>query len=409
MKNSLTGKTGLIAIAAAALCGQAAQAEISDGVVKIGLLTDMSGSFSQFSGQGSVVAAQMAIDDCLAKECKGLKVELLSMDHQNKTDIALAKAREWADVNKVDAYADMVNSAVALAMLNLSVEKGKAALFAGGPLRITNEDCQPEYAVQWMWDTYSQTAAAIKGLAKPNQKWYFITVDYAYGNAAVAEARKQLDALGASTIGESKHPLNSSDMSSQIIAALQSKAQVVAFANSGADAANAIKSASEFQLGAKKTLAAFFPTIYEIKGIGLSQSKGLSFPESFYWDIDDGTRRFSSRFMDIYKKGPPSLTHAGVYSSVYHYLKAVAASKSDDARTVIQKMHELPIQDDVVRNPKLRPDGRMVHDYYYFRVKSPQESKAPWDLYALQKTLPGDDVFLPVSESQCRVFKTKSK
>jgi branched-chain amino acid transport system substrate-binding protein len=188
-------------LALAALCAASgAHAEISDGVVKIGLLTDMSGAFSQFSGQGSVVAAQMAIDDCLAKECKGMKVELLTADHQNKTDIALAKAREWADVNHVDAYADMVNSAVALAMQNLAVQKGKAALFAGGPLRISNEDCQPEYAVQWMWDTYSQTAAAIKGLAKPKQSWYFITVDYAYGNAAVTEARKQLDAIGARTV-----------------------------------------------------------------------------------------------------------------------------------------------------------------------------------------------------------------
>ncbi|WP_420992253.1 ABC transporter substrate-binding protein [Cupriavidus sp. 30B13] len=401
-------RLSLVALAACCVAG-GAHAQISDGVVKIGLLTDMSGAFSQFSGQGSVVAAQMAIDDCQARECKGMKIELLTADHQNKTDIALAKAREWADVNHVDAFADMVNSAVALAMQNLAVQKGKAALFAGGPLRISNEDCQPEYAVQWMWDTYSQTAAAIKGLAKPKQSWYFVTVDYAYGNAAVAEARKQLDAIGARTVGESKHPLNSSDMSSQIIAAQQSNADVVAFANSGADSANAIKTAQEFQLGAKQIQAAFFPTIYEIKGIGLAQAKGLRFPESFYWDIDDGTRRFSKRFMDIYKKGPPSLTHAGVYSSVYHYLKAVSASHSDDARTVIKKMHELPIQDDVVRNPKLRPDGRMVHDYYYFHVKTPQESKGPWDLYTLEKTLPGDQVFLPISESQCRVFKTAAR
>lgn len=400
-------KTAGLAVTAA-LAASAAHAEISDGVVRIGLLTDMSGAFSQFSGHGSVVAAQMAIDDCLARECKGLKIELLTADHQNKTDIALAKAREWADVNKVDAYADMVNSAVALAMSNLAVQKGKAALFAGGPVRISSEDCQPDYTVQWMWDTYSQTAAAIKGLARPGQGWFFVTVDYAYGNAAVAEARKQLDAIGARTVGESKHPLNSSDMSSQIIAALQSKADVVAFANSGADAANAIKSASEFKLSARKLQAAFFPTIYEIKGIGLEQAKGLRFPESFYWDIDDGTRRFSKRFMERYKKGPPSLTHAGVYSSVYHYLKAVAASGSDDARTAVRKMHELPIQDDVVRNPKLRPDGRMVHDYYYFRVKTPQESKSEWDLYALERTLPGDEVFLPVAQSQCRVFKNPS-
>jgi branched-chain amino acid transport system substrate-binding protein len=394
---------------AAAVMAAGAHAEISDGVVRIGLLTDMSGSFSQFSGQGSVVAAQLAIDDCLARECKGMKIELLSADHQNKTDIALAKAREWADINKVDAYADMVNSAVALAMQNLAVQKDKVALFAGGPLRLTNEECQPERTVQWMWDTYSQTAAAIKGLAKPKQSWYFVTVDYAYGNAAVTEARKQLEAIGAKVIGESKHPLNSSEMSSPIIAAQQSKADVVAFANSGADSANAIKAAQEFRLGGKQMLAAFFPTIYEIKGVGLDQAKGLRFPESFYWDIDDGTRRFSKRFMDVYKKGPPSLTHAGVYSSVTHYLKAVVAAKSDDARSVVKKMHEIPIQDDVVRNAKLRRDGRMVHDYYYFRVKSPEESKGPWDLYVLEKTLPGDQVFLPESESQCRVFKAASR
>jgi branched-chain amino acid transport system substrate-binding protein len=386
-----------------------AHAGISDGVVKIGLLTDMSGAFSALSGQGSVVAAKMAIDDCLAKECKGMKIELLTVDHQNKTDIALAKAREWADVDHVDAYADMVNSAVALGMENLAVQKKKVALFVGGPNRITNEDCQPDYAVQWMWDTYSQTTAAVKGIAKPNQKWYFISVDYAYGAAAVSEARKQLDAIGAHTVGEAKHPLNSSDMSSQIISAEQSSADIVAFANSGADAANSIKTASEFQLSAKKQEAAFFPTIYEIKGVGLAQAQGLQFPESFYWDLDDGTRRFTRRFMEIYKKGPPSLTHAGVYSSVYHYLKAVAAAKSDDPEIVMRKMHELPIEDDVVRNARLRPDGRMVHDYYYFRVKSPKESKGPWDLYTLVKTLPGDQVFVPENRSQCRVFRTAGK
>lgn len=410
MKSAMKKGLKLTALVLAlAHLGNAAHAEISDGVVRIGVLTDMSGSFSQFSGQGSVVAAQLAIDDCLANECKGLKIELLSADHQNKTDLAMAKAREWADVNKVDAYADMVNSAVALAMQNLAVQKNKVALFAGGPVRITNEDCQPEYAVQWMWDTYSQTAAAVKGAAKPGQSWYFVTVDYAYGNAASAEAKKQLEAMGAKVIGESKHPLNSSDMSSQIIAAQQSKAQVVAFVNSGADAANAIKSATEFRLGVSQSLAAFFPTVYEIKGIGLEQSKGLRFPEAFYWDIDDGTRRFGKRFMDVYKKGPPSLTHAGVYSSVLHYLKSVAAAKSDDARTVVKKMHEIPIQDDVVRNAKLRADGRMIHDYYYFRVKTPQESKGPWDLYAVEKTLPGEEVFLPQKESQCRVFKSATR
>ncbi len=397
-----------LALAVAAFTGSA-RAEISDGVVRIGLLTDMSGAFSQFSGQGSVVAAQMAIDDCMANECKGLKIELLTADHQNKTDIALSKAREWADINKVDAYADMVNSAVAVAMQNLAVQKDKVALFAGGPVRLTNEDCQPEHSVQWMWDTYSQTTAAVKGLAKPGQSWYFVTVDYAYGTSAAAEARKQLEAVGAKVIGEAKHPLNSSDMSSQIIAAQQSKAQIVAFVNSGADSSNAIKTAKDFQLGNGQMLAAFFPTVYEIKGLGLDQAKGLRFPESFYWDVDEGTRRFSKRFMDIYKKGPPSLTHAGVYSSVYHYLKAVAASKSDDARTVLKKMHELPIKDEVVRNAKLRADGRMIHDYYYFRVKTSQESKGPWDLYSIEKTLPGDEVFLPQQESQCRVFKTSAR
>ncbi|VVE86875.1 ABC transporter permease [Pandoraea bronchicola] len=412
MKKHLTERRRLSSLCIATVTAMAAMiasgvahAGIEGNTVKIGLLTDMSGAFSQFSGQGSVVAAQMAIDDCLAKECKGLKIQLLTADHQNKTDIALSKAREWADVEHVDAYADMVNSAVALAMENLAVQKKKIALFVGGPLSITNENCQPEYAVQWMWDTYSQTAAAIKGLAKPKQGWYFVTVDYAYGLAATTEARKQLDAIGAQTVGESKHPLNTSDMSSQIIAAQQSKADVVAFANSGADAANAIKTASEFQLGAKKQLAAFFPTVYEIKGIGLSQAQGLQFPESFYWDLDDGTRSFSKRFMELYKKGPPSLTHAGVYSSVYHYLKAVVAADSKDPALVMRKMHELPIKDDVVRNATLRADGRMIHDYYYFKVKSPKESKGPWDLYTLQKVLPGEQVFLPASQSQCRALK----
>lgn len=410
MKTRINCRWKLSAVAIA-LTGAAglATAQVSDGVVRIGVLTDKSGSFSQFSGQGSVVAAQLAIDDCLANECKGLKIELLSADHQNKTDLALAKAREWADVNRVDAYADMVNSAVAVAMQNLAQQKDKVALFAGGPLRLTNEDCQPERTVQWMWDTYSQTTAAVKGIAKNGESWYMITVDYAFGNAASAEARKQLAAIDVKVLGEAKHPLNTSDMSSQVTAAQQSKANVVAFVNSGADAANAIRSANEFGLSRSQKVAAFFPTIYEIKGIGLEQAQNLRVPESFYWDLDEGTRRFSKRFMEVYKKGPPSLTHAGVYSSVLHYLKAVAATKSDDPRTVVKKMHEIPIRDDVVRNAMLREDGRMIHDYYYFRVKTPKESKGEWDLYALEKTLPGEEVFLPKKESQCRVFKSATR
>ena len=400
---------GLSALAAALTFGAASAQATWDGSVKLGLLSDMSGVFANFSGPGSIVAAQMSIDDCLKVECKGMKIELLTVDHQNKTDLAIAKAREWADIQKVDAYVDMVNSAVALAMANLAVEKNKIALFVGGPVKLTNEDCHPQNTVQWMWDTFAQVSAAVKGLAKPGQKWFFITVDYAYGKATSDEARKQLEAAGATVVGEAKHTLNAADFSSQILAAKQSGADVVAFINSGSDVANALKAAREFDLGGKQILAAFIPTIYEIQGVGLETAQGLTFPESFYWNVDDGTRRFAQRFVDIHKKGPPSLTHAGVYSSVYHYLKSVAAAKSTDTATVMKQMHTLPIKDDAVRNAKLRVDGRMVHDYYLFKVKAPAESKEKWDLYNLVRILPGDDVFLPLSQSQCPAVKTAAK
>ncbi len=397
--------------AALALLGTVgtAQARFSDDVMRVAVLTDMSGAFSQFSGEGSVIAAKLAIEDCLAKECKGMKIDLVAADHQNKVDVALAKAREWFDRERIDVIADNVNSAVALAIQTLAIEKDKMVLLPGGPVRLSNENCAPEHSVQWIWDTYAQAAAVTRTVGKPGESWYFLTVDYAYGHTTEHDARAILEKIGAKVIGSSRHPLNNQDFSSQLLAAQASGADVIALANSGTDASNAIRQAREYGiLGSKQRVVAFIPTIYEIQAIGLDTAQGLSFPESFYWDLDDGTRRFAARFQERYKKGPPSLTHAGVYSSVYHYLKSAAAAGSDSPKAVVGKMRTLPIEDDVVRNARLRPDGRMVHDYYFFTVKSPAESKGTWDLYKLEKVLPGDEVFLPLEASQCPAVRKAS-
>lgn len=377
--------------------GAAARAEIP---VKLGVLTDLSGVYSDATGGGSVVATRMAAEDCLAAECQGMSIEVVAADHQNKPDVALAVAREWVDTGHVDALVDMSNAAIQLAVAPFVAEKERVALFAGGTARLSGDACQPEHIVQWMWDTYVQVGGVARRLTRSGTTWFLVTADYAFGAQFEADARAIVGAAGGRVLGSARHPFPSTDLSSPILQAQASGADIVALANAGADTVNAIKQAHEFGVGGAQRLVALYLSVLDVKGLGLAAAAGTVLTEGFYWDIDDGTRAFSRRFL-ARQGAMPSQIQAGLYSAVRHYLKAVAASRGTGARAVIRKMHELPISDEVVRHPELRPDGRMVHDYYVFGVKQPKESHGPWDLYTLLDTIPGAEAFRPLAAGGC--------
>ena len=376
------------------------------GVVKIGILTDMSGPYSSFGGKGSVVATNLAIEDCLKAECSGMKIEVLSADHQNKADIASSKAREWLDRDRVDAFADLTNSAAALSVQKLLKEKSAIGLFTGpATTRLTNEDCGPT-SFHWMFDTYSASAGAAAALTKAGgRSWYFLTVDYAFGHSLEKDATDMVKANGGNVVGSVRHPLNASDFSSFIMQAQASKAQVIGMANATQDAVNTIKASREFGIVDKgQKLAALMLQVTDVHAMGLQVAQGLVSSEGFYWDLDDQTRAFSARFEKVHKV-KPNQVHAGVYSSVLHYLKSVAAAKSDAAPAVAAKMRELPIKDDVMRNASIRPDGRVVHDMLLVEVKKPAQSKAAWDYYNILGTIPANTAFTPLAQSQCSLVK----
>ncbi|WP_165385363.1 ABC transporter substrate-binding protein [Pandoraea sp. XY-2] len=392
------------------LMSVAGMAQLPDRPVKVGVLTDMSGPYSAMGGAGSVAAAQMAIDDCLAAECKGMKIALVSADNQNKADVAANKAREWFDRDNVDAIADLTNSAAALAVQKIAMDKQRVTLFSGpATTRLTNEDCSPT-GFHWMFDTYSQSAATARAVVGDGGKsWYFITVDYAFGHSLEKDAADIVKTLGGTVLGQSRHPLNASDYASFLLQAQSSKAQVVALANGGQDTVNALKQAREFgivQRGQK--LAALLVFLSDVHALGLNTAQGLLFTDGFYWDQDDASRVWSARFQKKYKDLKPTMVQAGVYSSVLHYLRAVAASQSVDAKVVAQKMREMPIRDPIMHNASIRPDGRVIHDMYLFRVKSPAESKGPWDYYTKVATVPATQAFQPLSKSTCSLVKTST-
>jgi branched-chain amino acid transport system substrate-binding protein len=382
-----------------------AAAEISDGAVKIGVLTDMSGVYSDITGKGSITAARMAVEDCLKAECQGMKIEIVSADHQNKADIGSAIAREWIDRQGVDVLADMSNASLRLAIPPLLKDKNRVGLFPGGTARLTGDACQPDHVVQWMWDTYVQVAGIANHLTKPGTKWYLVTADYALGHQLEADAKTLVTAKGGTYVGSVRHAFPAVDLSSQLLTAQGSGADLIALANAGGDTVAGIKTARDFGIGQdKQKLVAFFLTAMDVKSVGLASAQGTILTEGFYWNIDERTRAFSERFKAAHG-AVPSAIQAGVYSSVRHYLKAVVAAKSDEAKTVIAKMREVPIEDEVVRNAKLREDGRMVHDFYVFQVKKPAESKGEWDLYDLVATIPGDQAFRPLAQSACPAIK----
>lgn len=393
--------------AAALLTGVPASAQMSDGAVKIGVLTDMSGPYSGMGGPGSVAAAQLAIDDCLAAECKGMKIELVSADHQNKADVGAATARQWLEQDKVDAMVDLTNSSVSLAVQKLIKEKGGIAMYSGpATTKLTNDDCAAN-GFHWMFDTYSQAAVGAAGLTKAGFKdWYFLTVDYAFGHSLEKDAGEQVLANGGKVLGAVRHPLNNSDFSSFLLQAQASKAQVIGLANGGQDTVNAVKQAKEFGIDGKtQKLAALLVFLSDVHALGLNTAQGLSYAEGFYWDADDASRALAARFEAKVKGAKPTMVQGGVYSSTLHYLRSVAAAGTDDWKKVADTMRKLPINDPVMHNASIRPDGRVIHDMYVYEVKSPADSKYPWDYLKKVGTVPAAEAFQPLSKSTCPLVK----
>ncbi len=394
-----------LAGAAATVWAQPQTPAISDDVVRIGLILDMSGVYADVTGKGSATAAEMAISDFGGKVL-GKKIDLLVVDHQNKADIAAARAREWYDTKGVDAIMDVAGSAPALAVLEVAREKNRIVVFSGpGTERITNDLCSP-VSVHYTYDTYALANTTARATVEQGGKsWFFLTADYAFGHTLQASATAVVQESGGTVVGSVKHPMGASDFASYLLQAQASKAQVVGLANAGGDTVNAIKAASEFGLtkGGQR-LAGLLLYINDIHAIGLEAAAGLTLTEAFYWDMNDETRAWSQRYYDKLKK-MPNMSQAGTYSSVMHYLKAVEAAGTDETGAVMKKMKSMPINDFFAKNGYIREDGRMVHDMYMFQVKTPAESKKPWDYYNLVATMPGDKAFMPLSKSTCPLIK----
>ncbi|MBR0794844.1 ABC transporter substrate-binding protein [Bradyrhizobium jicamae] len=378
---------------------------ISDGVVKIGVLTDMSGQFSHESGEGAVTAVKMAVEDFGGKVL-GKPIEVLVADHQNKPDTASALARRWFDVDHVDMIGNLINSSIALTVSGLAKEKNRIAIINGsGSSRLTGDACTPN-SVHYAYDTYALARGTGSALAKDGKKsWYFLTADYAFGHALEADTSAVVKALGGQVVGSTRYPPDSFDQSSFLLQAQSSKAQVVALAGSGNVLVNSIKSAQEFGIPAGgQTLAGLLVWITDIKSMGLSAAQGLVLTNAFYWDRDDETRAWSRRFYERMKR-MPHMGDAGDYSSTLHYLQAIQAAGTDEAQAVMSKMREIPINDFFAKNGRIREDGRMVHDMYVYEVKRPSESKADWDFYKLREVIPGDQAFRPLKDSACPLVK----
>ncbi|KKW66902.1 ABC transporter permease [Lampropedia cohaerens] len=397
-------RCALAAACTLALQGTLAQTpDLSDGLVKIGVLTDMSGPYSGMGGPGSVVAARMAIEDCLMAECKGMPIELISADNQNKADIAASRAREWLDVQQVDALVDLTNSAGALAIQQIIRERGGIAMYSGpATTRLTNEDCARN-GFHWMFDTYSLSAAPVAAMTQAGaRKWFFITVDYAFGHSLEKDASAIIAANGGQVVGAVRHPLNASDFSSFLLQAQSSGADAIALANGAQDTVNAMKGVHEFGIAhGGQQIAALLVFLTDVHAMGLETAQGLKFSEGFYWDLDARTRAFATRFAERHQGNMPTMVQAGVYSSTLHYLKSVAAAGTDDWRAVAETMRALPIEDAVMRNASIRDDGRVIHDMYVFEVKTPAESNGPWDYYKLIDTIPAEKAFQPLEQSRC--------
>ncbi len=399
--------THLSTVVASLLFATVAYAD--DKVVKIGSLSDQASLYADLGGPGSTLAAQMAVEDSgLTK--KGWTIDVVTGDHQNKPDIGVGVARKWFDEDKVDVIVDVPNSGVALAVAPVVKEKNGVFLDSGAASSdLTGKACTPN-TIHWTYDTYALANGTGKAVVKAGgDTWFFITADYAFGHALQRDTSAVVEANGGKVVGSVNVPLNTPDFSSFLLQAQASKAKIIGLANAGGDTTNAIKQAHEFGIAAGgQKLAALLLFIDDVNALGLDVAQGLEFTETFYWDMNEGTRAFSKRFAERMKnQSMPTMVHAGVYSSVVHYLKALDAMGGNphDGAKVVAKMKEMPTDDPLFGKGVIREDGRVIHPAYLFEVKSPSESKYPWDYYKLVGTIPADEAFRPLAQSECPLVK----
>jgi branched-chain amino acid transport system substrate-binding protein len=395
MRFRLLALTAAVALAATGAYAQGTS-------IKIGVLNDRSGTYADLSGEGSAVAARMAIEDFGAAE-KGLTVEVVAADHQNKPDIASNIARQWIDEQGVDVIADVPTSSAALAVAEIVREKDKIFLISGAASSdLTGAKCSPNN-IHWTYDTWSLahgTGGAM--VAQGGDTWFFLTADYAFGHALERDTSAVVEAAGGKVLGNVRHPFPGQDFSSFLLQAQGSGAKVIGLANAGADTTNAIKQAHEFGITAGgQNLAGLLIFISDVHALGLETAAGLVLTEAFYWDLNDQTREWSKRFAEKHGGAMPTMVHAGVYASVLHYLKAVEAVGSKESKAVMAKMKEMPSDDPLFGKGQVRQDGRHVHDMYLFEVKKPDESKGPWDYYKTLATIPADKAFRPLADGKC--------
>ena len=397
----------LCAAAALAFAAAGVQAQYSEGVVRIGVMNDQSGTYADLAGPGSVVAARMAIEDFGAAK-KGMKVEVVVADHQNKPEVGSSIARQWFDVDKVDVIVDVPTSSVALAVNQIAKEKNKVLLVSTGATSdLYGKACTPN-TIHWTYDTWSLANGTGTAVVKTGgNTWFFLTADYAFGHALERDTEAVVLKNGGKVLGKVRHPFPSSDFSSFLLQAQTSKAKIIGLANAGADTISAIKQGAEFGVAkGGQQFAGLLVFLTDVHALGLDKAQGLLLTESFYWDLNDQTRAFSRRFAKLHKGAMPSMGQAGVYSAVLHYLKSVEALKSDaDGGKVVAKMKELPTDDPVFGKGSVRQDGRKIHPMYLFEVKKPGESKGAWDYYKLRHTIPANEAFRPEKEGGCPLVK----
>ena len=398
---------GLGLLVAAVFGVDTATAQISDDVVRIGVLNDQSNVYADLGGPGSVIAARMAIEDVGGKVL-GKPIDILIADHQSKADVGASIARQWFDADKVDMAIGFDNSSVALAVEQVAFQTNRIAIAGAiGTTAFTGKACTPNEAA-WVYDAYALTNTLARSVVRRgDDTWFFITVDYSLGYSLEADATSAVVASGGKVLGGVRHPLNTADFSSYLLQAQASRAKVVALANAGGDMTNAIKQANEFGLTrAGQTVVSLLTFITDVNSVGLKAAQGLTFVTAFYWDRDDESRAWSKRFFERHKR-MPTMAQAAVYSAIRHYLRAIAAAGTDEAKAVMAKMREIPVNDFYAKNGKVREDGRMVHDMYFVQVKTPEESTGAWDYYRILSTISSDQAFRPLDESGCPLVKQR--
>ena len=382
-----------------------ALAQASDNVVKIGVLDDMSGPFADQQGMGDVVSARMAVED-FGGRVLGSPIELVFGDLQNRPDVGMGIARRWYDEDRVDAIFGIGNSAVALAVQQLTREKNRINVsVAAGTTELTGRGCTPN-GLHWTYDNYALARGTVSAMiGEGRRRWYFLTSDYAFGHSLEANGTEVVRALGGEVLGSVRAPLSETDFSAHLLRAAQSGAQVLGLAVAGTDLINAVKQMGEFGLIKRGVQpAALLCLLTNVKAIGLETAQGLVFTEAYYWDQDDRTRAFANRFARIHGR-PPTMFQASMWGAVTHYLKALRAAGTDAAPAVMAKMREMPIDDFMTRNGRIREDGRVIRDMYLMRAKRPSESRSEWDLLEVVKTIPGDQAFRPAGESECPALR----